>query len=146
MTTDEIGAQAPDPATIDQGGEPFADERVDGDVAPSVDSATSSPAVDRSTAPKPTILGDYLDRDTVASIYASVSLIDSWRATEQSRADYPDDPDMAKRKAGQLVFLYAAQRLGIAAQDVTFEAFMATIRQDDFVDVMAAYRGKSTAS
>jgi len=155
-TTTELGAQAPDPDAVDvgtnadgvaqltQGGAilgAFLDAQADDTPDP------DSPEFARATGLAPgRALGEFLPRQLVADLYASVSLADSWAATERARQDYPDDPDMAKRLAGQLVFYLAAQRLGIAQGDQSFEGFMSTIRQDDFIEVMSAARGKSTAS
>lgn len=120
--TEEIGAQAPD-ADVAQG--------TLGDVAPSVDTAIAG-------SPQ----GEFMTRQALADLQASISMADSWRATEQSRNDYPDDPDMARRRAGQLVFYFAAIRLGLTSKDVDPVDFMAAIRQEDFVAVMAGAAGK----
>lgn len=99
-------------------------------------------AVDRA-ADEATIAarGDrYMTADQLAILSDQVSMADTWRATEQARAEHPDDPDLAKRKAGMLVFMYVAQRIGVAPADVTFDGFLATIRQDDFVELMTGKR------
>ena len=78
----------------------------------------------------------YLTWDELTILSDQVSMSDTWRATEASRAEFPDDPDLARRKAGMLVFLYVAQRIGMADADDTFDGFLARIRQDDFVELM----------
>jgi hypothetical protein len=139
----ELGAQAPDPdgaveGTID-GAAPGFDDAEDGELGP-VDTGAGAP-VDTSGQ------GDkFLTRDQLREVYDQVSLADSWHATEVSRQTYPDDPDMAKRWSGQLVFVYSAVRLGYAAEGADPVEFLQRVRQEDFIEVMQTAKGKSTAT
>lgn len=97
------------------------DERVDGAGDP----------VDGSVDREPTYQGPdgYLTRDDLERLNNELTVADGWRANLEAKGD--------SSKAGMLIYLYAARRLGLTSPGTGLLDFMATIRQADFTAVLS---------
>ena len=97
---------------------------------------------------QPVADGTYLSIDQLRQLDEEMTMGDTWRATDDGRAAYPDDPDRAKRQAGMLAFLYVARRIGTVAKSTELGEFLDLVRQDDFLAVMQpeSREAKSEAS